>query len=111
MKPVKEVASAAGAAENSASSGGAPGGQPGHFIDLHGRAEAFELARGQLDARCGQSRVVAAQVLISGLADKDAAPARSALQAAGQIHFAAENGVILHLGGGAHQARPSPCRY
>src|ERR1019366_7953809 len=70
---------------------------PRHLIGLHRGAEAFKVPQGQLRARRGEGWVVAEQVLVRGLANENAPPARSALQAAGQIHFAAKDSIILHF--------------
>src|ERR1035441_2687594 len=75
-----------------------------HLIGLPRGAETFKVARRQLHARRGQGGIVAEHLFIRGLADEYAASARSALQTAGQIDFAAKDRVILHLDCGAHQA-------
>src|ERR1039457_3047661 len=83
---------------------GRTGWTPRHLISLHRGAETFKVTRRQLHARRGQGGIVAEHLFIRGLADEYAAPARSALQTAGQIDFAAKDRVILHLGCRAHQA-------
>src|SRR5512133_2890837 len=63
------------------------GRAPEHFINVYGGADAFEFLRGQSHTGGGQRGSIAPQVLVSRLPDKDAPPARGALQAAGEVHF------------------------
>src|SRR5664279_1822558 len=48
---------------------------PGDFVGLHGGAETLEIARGQFHACSSQSGIVAPHVLVSCLANENAASA------------------------------------
>ena len=61
---------------------------PGNFEDADSGAKAFELERfRQLDTGGGEGGIIAAQMLVGGLADKNAASARGPFQAAGQVYL------------------------
>src|SRR5688572_4761361 len=68
---------------------------PGDFVDFDGFADAAYFGGRQFDAAGGKGGVLFFEVEKSGFANEDAANAGEFFKAAGNVHVAAKDGVVL----------------
>src|ERR1035437_2308632 len=70
---------------------------PRHLVNADGFAEALDLFGKQFGAGGCHHRGMPQEMIVGGVADNDAAAAGNTFEPAGQIHFAAKDGVVENV--------------